>query len=57
VPDRDYSAASVRDASNKWGCAWQRCLRKARFVVTGADGSEWGACGKHIKEVRRVAAE
>lgn len=57
VPDpvAEPARPTVRDADEKWGCDWTRCLEKARFVVTGASGYQRGACSAHIKEVLRVA--
>lgn len=51
----DAAPVRVRDAEPKWGCAYKRCLSKARFVVVTAEGNEWGACRAHLKEVRRAA--
>ena len=50
-----HTPVRVRDAEPKWGCAYKRCLSKARFVVVTAEGNEWGACRTHLKEVRRAA--
>ena len=51
MPSRD--AAKVRPATDEWGCATDGCLEKARVVITDRDGGQWGACGKHIKAVKR----
>jgi hypothetical protein len=52
----EHPAAKVRPAEEKWGCAFERCLEKARVVVTGPDGSEYGACATHTQAVKGIAS-